>query len=77
MIAEELELRPDQYEIRQTGGEAKFGRGQSVGGSGSIRGTYENTRKLVLPLVKCSSKQPAKNGKFRLKIATPKRVKSI
>ena len=46
MIAEELELAPDQYSVKHTGGESHFGNDQSVGGSSSIRTTYEATRKV-------------------------------
>ena len=46
LIAEELEISPDQYTIKQTGGEKQFGDEQSVGGSYSIRGSYNDMRKV-------------------------------
>lgn len=46
LIAEELELAPDQYMIKQTGGEPKFGQGQSAGGSYSVRSSYTELRKV-------------------------------
>lgn len=46
LIAEELEVSPEQYVIQQTGGEAKFGRGQSAGGSFSVRTSYAEMRKV-------------------------------
>lgn len=46
LIAEELELSPDQYNVQQTGGESKFGNEQFVGGSTSIRTSYEAMRKV-------------------------------
>lgn len=46
LIAEELELRQDQFKIYQTGGESKFGRGQSAGGSFSVRMSYMELRKV-------------------------------
>ncbi len=45
LIAEELEVSLDQVHIQPTGGEAIFG-GQTVGGSGSIRGSYMKLRKV-------------------------------
>lgn len=46
LIAEELEVSPNQYVIQQTGGESKFGRGQSAGGSFSVRSSYNELRKV-------------------------------
>ena len=46
MIAEELEVSLDQVTIKQTGGEKKFGGGQSAGGSASIRTGYQMMRKV-------------------------------
>ena len=46
LIAEELEVSLDQVTIKQTGGEKKFGDGQSAGGSASIRTSYTNLRKV-------------------------------
>lgn len=46
LIAEELEISPEQYTIKQTGGEKRFGEDQSVGGSYSIRGSYNDMRKV-------------------------------
>lgn len=46
LIAEELELSPEQYTVKQTGGEAQFGRGQSAGGSFSVRSSYAEMRKI-------------------------------
>ena len=45
LIAEELEVSLDSIIIKPTGGESQFG-GQTVGGSGSIRGSYKNLRKV-------------------------------
>ncbi len=45
LIAEELEVTLDQVHIQPTGGEAIFG-GQTVGGSGSVRGSYMKLRKV-------------------------------
>ncbi|MDI9878797.1 molybdopterin cofactor-binding domain-containing protein [Flectobacillus longus] len=44
IIAEELELGLDQYEIKQTSGDKKFG-GQTAGGSSSVRTSYATLRK--------------------------------
>lgn len=46
LIAEELEVSLDQVTIKQTGGEKKFGGGQSSGGSASIRTGYQMLRKI-------------------------------
>jgi len=46
LIAEELEVSLNNVTIRQTGGEKKFGGGQSAGGSSSVRGSYQRLRKL-------------------------------
>ncbi len=46
LIAEELEVSLDKVTIQQTGGEKKFGGGQSAGGSSSVRGSYQNLRKV-------------------------------
>ena len=45
LIAEELEITPDQYNVVQTGGESKFGGGQMAGGSMSVRLSYNEMRK--------------------------------
>ncbi len=61
MIAEELEVSLDQVTIKQTGGEKKFGGGQSAGGSASIRTGYMNMRKVGASaremLIKAASQQ--------------------
>ena len=44
LIAEELEVSPEQYTVLQTGGESKFGRNQMSGGSMSIRLSYQELR---------------------------------
>ena len=44
MIAEELEVPLDKVEIRNSDGAKIFGQGQSVGGSYSIRGHYQQMR---------------------------------
>lgn len=46
LIAEELEVSLDKVTIKQTGGEKKFGPGQSAGGSASVRTSYMNLRKV-------------------------------
>lgn len=46
LIAEELEVSLNQVTIKQTGGEKKFGPGQSAGGSASVRTSYLNLRKV-------------------------------
>ena len=46
LIAEELELSPDQYTVKQTGGEAAFGQAQFSGGSFSVRMSYMELRKV-------------------------------
>ena len=46
LIAEELEVSLDQVVIKQTGGEKKFGYGQSAGGSSSVRSGYMNLRQV-------------------------------
>ncbi|MEA5427899.1 xanthine dehydrogenase family protein molybdopterin-binding subunit [Arcicella lustrica] len=45
LIAEELELSPEQYTVKQTGGEKKFGDAQFAGGSFSVRSSYFDMRK--------------------------------
>ena len=46
LIAEELGVRLDQVTIRQTGGEAAFGKQQISGGSYSVRASYMPLRKV-------------------------------
>ena len=46
LIAEELEVSLENVTIKQTGGEKKFGGGQSAGGSASVRTSYMNLRKV-------------------------------
>ncbi|MFN8347020.1 MAG: xanthine dehydrogenase family protein molybdopterin-binding subunit [Spirosomataceae bacterium] len=46
LIAEELEVSPEQYTVLQTGGESKFGRMQMSGGSMSVRMSYNELRKV-------------------------------
>ncbi|WP_336517842.1 xanthine dehydrogenase family protein molybdopterin-binding subunit [Pollutibacter soli] len=46
LIAEELEVSLDHVNIRQTGGESRFGESQGVGGSSSVRGEYFTLRKV-------------------------------
>ena len=46
LIAEELEVSLDQVIIRQTGGQKIFGNSQWVGGSFSVRGSYQELRKV-------------------------------
>lgn len=46
LIAEELELSPEQYTIQQTGGEKQFGAAQFAGGSFSVRSSYTEMRKV-------------------------------
>lgn len=46
LIAEELEVPMDKIVIKQTGGEKKYGPGQFVGGSSSVRTNYANLRKV-------------------------------
>lgn len=46
LIAEELEVSPEQFEIRQTGGEKQFGPAQFSGGSFSVRSSYFEMRKV-------------------------------
>lgn len=46
IIAEELELSPGQYTVQQTGGEKRFGPLQFSGGSYSVRGSYQDLRKV-------------------------------
>lgn len=61
LIAEELEVSLDQVTIKQTGGEKKFGGGQSSGGSASIRNGYQMLRKVGASaremLIKAASRQ--------------------
>lgn len=45
LIAEELELSPEQFTVKQTGGEKKFGDAQFAGGSFSVRSSYFDMRK--------------------------------
>ncbi|RVU26992.1 xanthine dehydrogenase family protein molybdopterin-binding subunit [Sandaracinomonas limnophila] len=46
LIAEELELGPDQYVIKQSGGQKKHGNAQFAGGSFSVRNSYDEMRKV-------------------------------
>lgn len=46
LIAEELELEPTQYEIKQTSGQKVFGGAQFSGGSFSVRNSYNELRKV-------------------------------
>lgn len=46
LIAEELELLPEQFTVKQTGGEKKFGDAQFAGGSFSVRASYFDMRKV-------------------------------
>jgi isoquinoline 1-oxidoreductase beta subunit len=46
LIAEELEVPLTGVIIQQTGGEQRFGPGQSAGGSSSVRGSYFELRKV-------------------------------
>ncbi len=46
LIAEELEVSLENVTIKQTGGEKKFGPGQSAGGSASVRTSYQLLRKV-------------------------------
>ena len=46
LIAEELEVSLDKVTIKQTGGEKRFGNGQSAGGSSSVRSSYYSLRKV-------------------------------
>jgi isoquinoline 1-oxidoreductase subunit beta len=46
LIAEELEVSPQQYIVKQTGGESKFGKMQFSGGSFSVRMSYMEMRKV-------------------------------
>ncbi|MFN3849644.1 MAG: molybdopterin cofactor-binding domain-containing protein [Spirosomataceae bacterium] len=61
LIAEELEVSPEQYTVLQTGGESKFGRNQMSGGSMSIRLSYQELRKVGASaremLISAASKQ--------------------
>ena len=61
LIAEELEVSLDQVIIKQTGGEKIFGNTQWVGGSFSVRGSYQELRKVGASaremLVKAASDQ--------------------
>ncbi len=61
LIAEELEVSLDKVTIKQTGGEKKFGPGQSAGGSASVRTSYMNLRKVGASaremLIKAASQQ--------------------
>lgn len=61
LIAEELEVAMDKILIKQTGGEKKYGPGQFVGGSSSVRTNYTNLRKVGAAakemLVKAASNQ--------------------
>ncbi len=61
LIAEELEVSLDAVTIQQTGGEKKFGGGQSAGGSASVRTSYQSLRKVGASaremLVKAASQQ--------------------
>ena len=61
LIAEELELAPDQYTVKQSGGEAQFGPMQFSGGSFSVRASYMDLRKVGAAaremLISAASKQ--------------------
>jgi isoquinoline 1-oxidoreductase subunit beta len=61
LIAEELEISPEQYTVKQTDGQKQFGTGQSAGGSYSVRGSYEEMRKVGASaremLISAASKQ--------------------
>lgn len=46
LICEELEVPLDKVTIVQTGGEKIFGDGQGVGGSYSVRGSYQELRRV-------------------------------
>lgn len=46
LIAEEFEVSLDQVIIKNTGGEKEFGNGQRAGGSNSVRGSYNELRKV-------------------------------
>lgn len=46
LIAEEFEVSLDQVTIKNTGGEKEFGNGQRAGGSTSVRGSYDQMRKV-------------------------------
>ena len=46
LIAEEFEVSLDQVIIKNTNGEKQFGNGQRAGGSSSIRGSYNDLRKV-------------------------------
>jgi isoquinoline 1-oxidoreductase beta subunit len=46
LIAEEFEVSLDQVIIKNTGGEKEFGNGQRAGGSTSVRGSYDELRKV-------------------------------
>lgn len=46
LIAEEFEVSLDQVIIKLTNGEKEFGEGQRAGGSTSVRGSYEQLRKV-------------------------------
>ncbi|QEC76414.1 xanthine dehydrogenase family protein molybdopterin-binding subunit [Mucilaginibacter ginsenosidivorax] len=46
LIAEEFEVSLDQVIIKNTGGEKEFGNGQRAGGSTSVRGSYDEMRKV-------------------------------
>ena len=45
LIAEELEIEPEQYTVKQTNGEKQFGAAQFAGGSMSVRMSYNEMRK--------------------------------
>lgn len=61
LIAEELELSPEQYSVKQTGGEKQFGPAQFSGGSFSVRSSYNDLRKVGASaremLISAASKQ--------------------
>ncbi|MFM1913715.1 MAG: hypothetical protein RIR51_1558 [Bacteroidota bacterium] len=46
LIAEELEVRPDQYEVKAANGQAQYGRMQFSGGSFSVRMSYTEMRNI-------------------------------
>jgi isoquinoline 1-oxidoreductase beta subunit len=61
LIAEELELAPNQYTVKQSGGESPFGLWQFSGGSSSVRSSYMELRKVGASaremLISAASKQ--------------------
>lgn len=61
LIAEELELTPNQYTVKQSGGESALGPMQFSGGSSSVRSSYMELRKVGASareiLISAASKQ--------------------